>query len=297
MKKVLVIGASGLVGSRFCELTKNKFNVIAVDENILDITDESSTIKYFDQNKFDTVVNFAAYTDVAKAEDEWNDETGICYKLNVLAPRYLAEACKKSSIFFVQISTDFCFEGLSDSKGPFDEDQELPKASENLCWYGWTKNLAEKEIKKVGLKHAIVRIANPFRSNFPLKLDFARKILDLYDKDSLFPLFTDQVITPIFIDELVSPLVKIIEESLEGVYHIVSSDTGTYYEVGSYILEKARGVKNVTKEASLVEFMKTPDRNKRPIFGGLSSAKTQEKLGMKFKTWREMVDEFVEQLN
>jgi dTDP-4-dehydrorhamnose reductase len=296
MKRILVIGGSGMVGSRFCELAKNKFEIISIDEKILDITDKDAVETYFNQNRYDSVLNLSAYTDVAGAESQWNDESGIAYKLNVLAPKYLADTLNKNGIFFIHFSTDFIFEGLENSKGPYDEDARLPDKSDNLCWYGWTKNRGEVEIEKSGVKNAIVRIANPFRSIFPQKLDFARKILDLYDNNNLFPLFTDQIITPIFIDDLVEPLSVVIEKNLEGKFHLVSSNTGSYFDVGSYILEKVRGVTGVTKEASLVEFMKTPGRNKRPIYGGLLTEKTQEKLGMKFKTWREMVDEFAAQL-
>jgi dTDP-4-dehydrorhamnose reductase len=296
MKKVLAIGGSGMVGSRFCELAKDKFEIVSINEKTLDITDKNAVEAYFSQNKFDSVLNFSAYTDVSGAESQWNDQDGIAYRLNALAPKYLADVLNKNNIFFIHISTDFVFEGLENSKGPYDEDVRLPDKPDNLCWYGWTKNRGEAEIEKSEVKNAIIRIANPFRSVFPQKLDFARKILDLYDNNNLFPLFTDQIITPIFVDDLVTPLSVIIEKSLEGKFHLVSSDTGSYFDVGSYILEKGRGVKGVTKEASLVEFMKTPGRNKRPIFGGLATKKTQEKLGIKFNTWREMVDEFAAQL-
>ena len=296
MKKVLVIGATGLVGSRFTKLSKDNLELLGIDEKVLDITDSVAVDKYFSENKFDSVINLSAYTDVAGGENQWNDEKGLCWRLNVLAPKYLGDALKKQNSFLVHFSTDFAFEGLEGSRGPFDEDSKLPDDPTNLCWYGWTKNRGELEVEKTGVRNAIVRIANPFRANFPLKLDFARKILDLYDKNSLFPLFTDQTITPCFIDDLVAPLSKIVENAIEGKFHLVSADTGTYFDVGSYILEKARDVKGVAKESSLVEFMKTPGRNKRPIFGGLATEKTQEKLGMKFRTWRQMVDEFAEQL-
>lgn len=297
MKKVLAIGHTGLVGSRFVELAKDNLDIIGIDEKTLDITNKEAIEKYFAENKFDVVVNFSAFTDVAEGESQWNDENGLCYRLNVLAPRYLSDELKKTNTFLVHFSTDFVFEGLESSRGPFDEDSQIPTVPDNLCWYGWTKNRGEVEVEKTGVRNAIVRIANPFRSNFPAKLDFARKLIDLYDKNSLFPLFTDQIITPIFIDELTKPLVKIITNEMEGKFHLVSSDSGTYFEIGKYILEKARNAGDKVQESSLIEFMKVPGRNKRPIWGGLSTSKTQEKLGMKFKSWKEMVDEFISSLN
>jgi len=41
------------------------------------------------------------------------------------------------------------------------------------------------------------------------------------------------------------------------------------------------------------EFLKVAGRTPRPRLGGLKTGITEEKLGMKFKTWREMVDGFV----
>ncbi len=296
MKKVLVIGASGLVGSAFVESENKKFEITPVDEKTVDITNQESISEYLDQNKFEVIINLAAFTDVAGAENQSGDETGLCWKLNVLAPKYLSEESEKRNIFLIHFSTDFVFEGLEDDKGPFVEDKVLPQTRENLSWYGWTKLLGEKEILKNTKNAAIVRIAYPFTTKFEGKTDWARKIIELYDSNSLYPMFEDQIITPILIDDLVSGLSKIVELETPGSYHLASSDSGSYYEIASYLLEKTRGVKNVIQKSSLVEFLKTSGRNKRPIFGGLSVEKTQEKLVMKFRTWREMIDDFANKL-
>lgn len=296
MKKVLVIGAKGLVGSRFAELAGSGFDIIAADREEIDITDRASVEKYFGGNEFDSVINLAAFTDVAAAEKETGNEEGLCWKLNASAPKYLAEFSKKYKRFLIHFSTDFVFEGLESSKGPFDEDDKLPDTRDNLCWYGWTKLLGEKAVRKVCKNSAIVRITYPFRSHYAGKADFARKIIELYDAGTLYPLFTDQVITPIFIDDLVEPLSKLIEIERPGIYHIASDDITTYYDFGNYLLEKSKDIKDVPQKASLVEFLKNPERNKRPIWGGFKTQKTQQTLGIKFKSWREMIDEFVSQL-
>lgn len=297
MKKIAIIGGTGMVASRFIDLSKNSFDITSLDEKTLDITSQPKVSEFFKKNNFDAVVNFAAFTDVAGAEAQRGDQGGLAWKLNVLAPGYLAEVCKDNGLFMVHFSTDFVFEGLEDSKGPFDEDSAFLNKPDNLSWYGWTKLNGEKAVKEHLGDSAIVRIAYPFRAEFDKKSDFARKILELYDAGNLYPLFGDQVITPIFIDDLIEPLSKIIDSHSIGNYHLVSSDTVSYYDFGDYLLQKTRGVKGVPQKASLVEFMKTPGRNKRPIWGGLATKKTQAKLGLKFRTWKEMVDEFVNQLS
>lgn len=298
MKKVLVIGATGLVGSRFVELAQSKFEFIKVDEKALDITNEQSVNDFFNTVEFEVVVNLAAFTDVAAAEKQRGDEKGMAWVLNAEAPKYLAIAANKTNKFLVHFSTDFVFEGLENSKGPFEEDQALPTALDNLSWYGWTKLKGEQNVNNELPKGAsVVRIAYPFRASFPNKVDFARKIIELYDQGSLFPLFSDQTITPIFIDDLAEYLSIIVDNKISGNLHLASSDSVTYFEFGNYLLEKARGVKDGAQATSLIEFMKNPERNKRPIWGGLKTEKTQNKLGVSFRSWREMVDSFVSQLS
>ena len=69
------------------------------------------------------------------------------------------------------------------------------------------------------------------------------------------------------------------------------------HELVTYLLEKARGVKDVVMPSSLDEFLKTVDNPVRyPKYGGLRVEKTENELGIKFGTWRQMVDEFISQI-
>ena len=297
MKKVLVIGATGLIGSRFCELAKDLINIVPIDEKTLDITDKSSVEKYFSQNQFDCVLNFAAVTDVDGAEKERGDENGFTWKLNVLGPKNLATECKNTNRFLVQISTDFVFRGTEGEAGPYAEETKIPDNMDGLGWYGWSKNRAEIKIKESEARHAIVRIAYPFYSSkYDLKLDFAKNYLKLYDEGKLFPIFTDQILSVINVDELVNPLVKILDQEMAGVFHIVSSDTTTPFDFVEYLLKKARSVEGIVQKGLMFEFLKAEGRTPRPRLGGLKTEITQEKLGIKFKSWKEMVDGFIADL-
>lgn len=296
MKKLLIIGSSGLVGSKFASsiLADKK---ITPNEIELDITDEKIVNDFFEIEKdnFDTVLNFAGFTNVDAAEKERGDEDGFCYKLNVKGVENLAKASLKYNKFLVQISTDFVFNGTPDYPGPYSEKSLPPnRLTEKMGWYGWTKNRSEFVVCDSGCKYAVVRIAYPFcADSYNLKLDYAKNYLKLFDEGKLFPIFTDQILTPLLIDDLTPSLEKIIEIKEDGIYHVVSSDATTPFEFVSYLLEKARGVTNVVQKGSMEEFLKVEGRTPRSRLGGLKTEITQEKLGIKFKTWREMVDEFV----
>ena len=297
MKKVLIIGGSGMVASRFADLARADFEITSIDEKTLDITDKEAVEKYLTENLFDAVINFAAFTNVDGAEVQKGDESGLVYRLNVEGPRHLAGSCKVKNIFLVHISTDFIFPGTENSPGPYTEDAAIPETSDGIGWYGWTKNRAEKVIRESGVRHAIIRYGYPFRAaEYELKSDWARNLIKLYDEQKLYPLFDDQTQSVIFIDELVAPLTKIIKDEISGIFHIVSSDTTTPYEIGKYLLEKYAGKPVDVQKGSMEEFLKAEGRTPRPRLGGLKTEKTQEILGIKFRTSRAMVDDFVANL-
>lgn len=291
--KYLIVGATGLMGTTFLDKVKSS---VGVDEKTMDITDKKSVEKYFEENsdKFDTVINFAAYTNVDGAEKEKGDETGLVWKINVEGAKNLAEVCKENGKYLIQISTDFVFVGSKENPGPYKEDASTSDNMEGIGWYGWTKLQGEKAVQSVGGEASVVRTAYPFRAKpFELKKDYAHGVLSLFDEGKLYPLFVDQELTPVLLEDLVEALKKIAEKKYKGVLHVATSDSTTPFNFGTYLIEKARGKKGVVKEGSMEEFMKVPGRFPRPVIGGLDTKKTEEILGMKFRTWKEAVDEFV----
>ena len=81
--KVLVTGASGLVGSRFVEKYKNEFEFVTPEYPEFDLTDPDSVFKVITQANPDWIINFAAFTDVNAAEEQPHDETSLAWKVNV----------------------------------------------------------------------------------------------------------------------------------------------------------------------------------------------------------------------
>lgn len=298
-KKILIAGGSGMIASRFVDLASKNFEIVSTDEKTLDITDKSAVEKYFEDNRgFDSIINFAAYTNVDGAESQQGDRNGSVWKINVEGPKNLAKIARKYDLFLVHISTTFVFPGNRGNPGPYDEDAKLPENQDGLGWYAWTKNRAEYEVSNIEPESSIIRYAYPFRAaSYELKLDWARNLIKLYNEHKLYPLFDDQTQDIIFIDDLTVSLSKIIEDKMSGIFHISSRDTTTPYQSGKYLLEKYSGGKVKIQKGSIIEFMKTPGRTPRPQFGGLKVEKTEAKLGVKFKAWKEMIDEFISQIS
>lgn len=296
--KIILIGSSGLVGSRFIELSKYKADFLTPDYIELDITNPENIAKYFElHGSPDWVVNFAAYTDVGKAEEQRGDKNGMCWKLNVSGVENLLSVIDEAKTKYIQISTDMVFSGSSADPGPYDEEHKPESDSSKVTWYGFTKSLGEQKVQeKFGDQAKILRLIYPVRAKYDLKLDYLRKPLKLYDEGKLYPLFTDQQVSIAFVDEISNILDTIITQNARGTYHVSSTDTSTPFELVSYLLEKARGAKNVVQKNSLEKFLKTVDSSVRyPKFGGLKVDKTEAKLGIKFSSWKEIIDQLVKQ--
>ncbi len=297
MKKIYVTGSSGLVGSRFIELYSQKYNLLTPEYPQVDITKKDDVDKLLEKEKPDVIIHLAAYTNVSEGENQRDDKNGDCWKINIQGTENLVSSIDFSKTRFIHISTDMVFSGLANDPGPYAENHLPESDSKKLTWYGYTKAEAEREVgKSLGDNSTIVRIIYPVRAKYDLKMDYLKKPLSLFDEGKLYPLFDDQQVSIAFIDEIALALDKIIEKNIKGTFHVSSKDTTTPYELISYLIEKARGKVGVVKSSSLKDFLKTADNPVRyPMYGGLKVEKTQEMLGVEFRTWKEIVDEIVRQ--
>jgi dTDP-4-dehydrorhamnose reductase len=294
-KNIYVTGSRGLVGSRFVELLGNKYNLITPEIEELDITNAKELDSYFKDENIDVIVNFAAFTDVSGGEKERGDENGICWKVNVEAVKNIIALAKHKKAKLIQISTDMVFPGSEKYKGPYSEEQKPESDSNKLTWYGYTKSVGEKMVSD-GLEEGsvILRLIYPVRANFMGKFDYLRKPLELYDQEKLYPMFKDQYISISFIDEIINALEKIIDKDMVGIFHAGSTDVTTPLEIITYLIEKVRRVKDAVKPSSLDEFLKTVDNPVRyPKYGGLKVKKTEEMLGIKNSSSKEIVDKLI----
>src|SRR3989344_2566111 len=158
MFPLLATGLTGLVASRFQEIYQQDFDFTNIDlATNIDITDQLAVTKAISQNPASTLIHFAAFTNVDAAHQQNGDKSGICYQVNVLGTRHVAQACAKTNKYLIHISTNFVFDGHSPPPGGYTE-ASPPHPVE---WYGLTKLWAEQEVQKSGAKYCIVRITYP----------------------------------------------------------------------------------------------------------------------------------------
>lgn len=298
--KVLITGASGLVGSHFVENyqrgQKINFSLIYPEKKELDITSPNSVESFFNLYKPDAIIHFAAFTDVSEAEEQRNNKQGSCWITNVEGTANLVRAASNNQSYFIYISTDVVFSGRKENPGPYAEDHSSEENPNFLSWYGWTKREAEQLIINNLKNAAILRIANPVRAKYKAKLDYVRKILLLYERGKLYPMFDDQYLTLTYINEVTEALKILLEKRLPGVYHVSSVNVFTPFKLANLLIEKAKGKKNFVKPISIKSFLKD-NPSRYPQYGGLEVEKTQKILNLKFMRWEEAVVDIAKQLS
>lgn len=240
--KILVIGGSGLVGSQFIDLLSSQFQIDAPTHQDLDLLNPEAVKGYLVDSATEVVINFAAFTNVQKAEEDKDNHDGLVYKLNAKLVGDLAQICKTNNQYLIHLSTEYVFDGQK-SDSPYKEDDK----PNSVNWYGKTKYFGEQFLSEKGEKFGLVRISMPFRANFEKKSDIARKLVQLLTEKKPIKAISDVKITPIFIDDLCHALAKLIENKAQGIYHLAPTDNLSPFDFVQLIAE------NFNLETSAVE--------------------------------------------
>lgn len=287
--KIIATGLSGLVGSRIQELLSDKyqFEDLSLTTGV-DITDSDKVFSLLSSSNASLVLHLAAKTDVDGCQEDMNQGTnGQAWKINVEGTKNVINACARSGKQLIYVSTDFVFDGKKEK--PYGE-EDTPSP---INWYGQTKYEGEKLVASSSLPWVILRIAYPYRANFP-KRDFLRVLIDKLKNREKLKLVTDHIMTPTFVDDLSNVLDSIIGNNLTGVFHAVGSQFVSPFEAGNIISNIFGFDKNLLQKTTREEFFK--NRAPRPFNAALKNDKIQ-KLGIKMKSFEEGVLEVKKQLN
>jgi dTDP-4-dehydrorhamnose reductase len=223
--KVLVTGASGLVGSRVLgELKKSKgfraegtyLSKPAGNLLKLDITNERETDRLIMQLKPGVIIHTAALTNVDYCEEHPQE----AFAINVGGTRNVVNAAKAIGSKVIFMSTDFVFNGKN---GPYTEED----ATGSINYYGKTKLEGERLASQIG--HVIVRTTVVYGWEQGSKNFLMQEIEKLTSGEEM-KVATDQYGSPTLADNLAEAMVELIKEKKNGIYNIAGRDVLSRYE-------------------------------------------------------------------
>jgi len=273
--RLFVTGASGLLGNKIVELTKNDYTVIPLHNTNplhpnslqLDITNMNETLNLFRKLKPEVVIHTASETNVDKCEIEKDH----AWKVNVNGTRNIALACSKTEAKLVYISTDYVFDG---EKGNYNE-QDKPNP---INYYGVTKLEGEKQVTQNCQKYFILRTSVLYGWH-PWKQNFATWVINQLKQDKEITVAEDHYNTPTLADNLAEITLEAIQKDLQGLYHASGSE-----RVSRYVFAK-QIAKAFNLDPNLIKPIKTNQLTtwiaKRPKDSSLNTQKIQKQLKTK----------------
>lgn len=298
MKKLLVTGSTGLVGSRFVEVAGKNFSITTIGRSNtdikIDLISKEKISKTILSLKADAVINFAAFTKVDEAESEKGDKKGEVYTMNALLPLWLAQSCQISGKTFFHISTDYVFDGKKDVHPYTEEDIPTPVKS----WYAMTKYYGEENILKSSGNNAIARISYPYSGAYKRKLDIARAVIEkLKNKEPYFGI-EDQKIKPTSVDDIAEALIFLLNKNATGIYHVAGNYSPKTYITPYQFAQKIAGIMNL--DASLIKPISFLNLSKkrlapRPQHTWLDTGKI-EAFGLRITPTNEALKRFMNQM-
>ncbi len=291
-KKILVTGRDGQLGCCLQNLVKENphFQFTFTSRKELDLAREDSINAFFSQNRFDIIINCAAYTAVDRAEEE-EDQAD---KINHLAVKHLAAISRQQQSLLIHISTDYVFDGAACI--PYQEDDVINP--QNI--YGLTKLKAEQSISAIATHAVIVRsswIYSEYGQNF------VKTMLKLgREKEQLAVVF-DQIGSPTYAHDLATALIKIVERESEkkpdiehplvNVYHYSNEGVCSWYDFAQAIFQ----LSDISCHLEPQETKDFPRPAKRPHYSVLNKAKIKQQYQLHIPHWRESLQTCLKQLN
>jgi dTDP-4-dehydrorhamnose reductase len=279
-KRIMVIGANGLLGERLLEFYKDNSNVellcSSIEENSftegveyipLDITSNNDVRDAIKSFYPDVIINAAAFTNVDACETEKDS----AWKVNVDGVDNLAKHAIISDAHLIHISTDYIFDGVS---GPYDENA-LPNP---MSYYGRTKLASENLLKNYDNNSTIIRINVLYGPGGHGKIDFVRWVVDSLRGEKVIRIVTDQVNNPTFTEDLVAGINSVIELGKSGLYNMGGAELLSRFEFTVKIADY------FGLDKSLIQQIVTVDLNQaahRPLNSGLINLKAESQLNYK----------------
>lgn len=241
--KILITGASGLLGSNLFPFLKNKgFDVVSLSKSgntdvHCDLTDRELTCKILNEVSPDVIINLVALTVV----DECEKNPNKAFLYNVRTAENIVDWVKTTGkkIRIIHMSTDHVY---NDKKPQTEENVNL------INTYAVTKYRSEKVVSRID--------ATVLRTNFfgfhkdDRERGFLGYIIKSLSSDTHFYISTNVMFNPLSIETFCNCILTVLEKPVKGVYNVGSRNSG---------ISKGDFVRKICRKLSFNDKLMIPD--------------------------------------
>jgi dTDP-4-dehydrorhamnose reductase len=229
--RLLITGASGLLGINLAMEAMREHNVIGVDRGKLksapfqivqaDFLQSDAVDSILDTTRPDWLINCAALANLEKCEENPIEARN----LNTGLPGELAVACAKRNIHFVHISTDAVFDGTKEGIYT-EEDEPSPPGV-----YSQTKLDGECAVQEANPQAILARV-NFYGWSLGGRRSLAEFFVNNLTEGKNVNGFTDVIFCPMLVNVTARLLLEMLEKNLSGLYHVVGAQVMSKYQFG-----------------------------------------------------------------
>ena len=279
MKKVLIIGANGMLGRELLQTMKSRFHCLGSNSKELDITDYDQTIQTIQKINPQVVVNVAGFTLV----DQCEQESKRAFAVNAEGAKHVAVTCREIGSKCVFLSTDYIFDGKKNE--PYVE-SDPPNP---LSIYGQSKLQGENYVREIAYDFLVIRSSWLFGEGGS---NFVKTVVNLSQQREELEMVNDQRGSPTYTKDLSKAISFLIGKDLRGIFHISNRGSCTWFEFAEKTLELMGSSLRLIPISSL----QSGRSAQRPSFSVLSCEKFENVTGFLMPRWEDALARCLENM-
>src|SRR3990172_3378846 len=272
---IAILGGRGMLGTDLVKTCQKRgFRVRVFDLPQFDITNSEQLKEAV--HSADAIINCAAYTNVDAAQSE----ADLAYQVNAAAVGRLGELAGKAGKWVLHVSTDFVFDGQSDT---LYAETDAPNP---INEYGRTKLAGERLLAETGCDHCIIRVQWTYGAagdNFPKKLIARAK------SGQNLKVVDDQIGSPTATTEVANAICDLLGKKPAGLFHFAADGYVSRYEAAKFMFDM------LCLDVSLLP-CKTSDfagPARRPLSSRFDCTKIKAVLNEPIKPWQDPLEDFL----
>ncbi|MGJ1321984.1 dTDP-4-dehydrorhamnose reductase [Sphingobacterium faecium] len=274
--KIIITGANGQLGSELKDILLKDASkeCFFLDRTQLPLDQPSRIKDILAQYQPDLIIHAGAYTAVDLAESE----PDLADIVNHHATEEIAKYCYHNKARLIAISTDYVFDGTSDS--PLSEDAEV----DPINIYGSTKLKGEQSIQKWLPEAVIIRTSWVYST---YGKNFVKTMIKLMTERDEISVINDQIGSPTYAYDLAKAISVIVDSKwLGGIYHYSNEGEISWYDFALAIRE----LQGLECKVNAIPTSSYPTPAKRPCYSLLDKSKIKRTYNLNIPTWKESLE-------
>jgi dTDP-4-dehydrorhamnose reductase len=223
--RIAITGAGGFVGAALARRFAARHEVVALTRRELDVTDAGVVRRVVSRERPDVLINCAVV-----GVDECARDPALARAVNADAARRLAEAAEAAGAEFVQVSTNYVFEGALREGEFYTNGDEARPVNE----YGRTKLAGERAARGASSRCHVVRTSWVFGAG---KENFVSTAARKLAAGERVRAVADVWASATYVEDLAARVEEIIERRHHATYHVANAGACSYLD---FALESAR---------------------------------------------------------